>query len=480
MRYAGYLRVSTDKKDQLNSLENQALIIRNHANIANEDIYADPGITGTSLKNRRKLNKLLYKCGIDMEVINGIPSYTLANRNAKYDCIVVKNTSRLARTTDIFQILNLLEKKNVEIFFLDLNKSSLDKDARTLISIMLILDEQYSSDLSKKIKMGLDASVQKQVPLQQNLFGYNKDLTINAEEAEIIKFIYNKYLLDGVGTLAMSKLIEKKYNVKFSKTRVYHVLKNKKYCGYYVRQGLEIANYQPAIISTDLFNAVQEKLKEKNLNKHSRNMDKQLFTGHVFCGYCGTTFRVNYNKRYKKGEVVGVTKFLICTNKKLSTGKCTDEQRTIKYDYLVNKCENYINNEYLQKINIIKQFNLSLLDDMLKTIKATDYTEKINNIQKQLERLLDGYLQGFIEQDIYTKKKSELEIELEKLKMNIDNRNIDRINEVKEEIMAISNKKPKDIKELLKLADIIVYKDNIDFKLKMEVAIQELIKELGR
>ena len=60
-KVAGYLRVSTDTNDQLNSLTNQALIIKNFDNtITDNDIYADPGLSGTQLKNRKQFNLLLY------------------------------------------------------------------------------------------------------------------------------------------------------------------------------------------------------------------------------------------------------------------------------------------------------------------------------------------------------------------------------------------------------------------------------------
>ena len=227
---AGYLRVSTDTNDQLNSLANQALIIKNFDNTINDsDIYADPGLSGTQLKNRKQFNLLLYKCGIDMNIVNGQPSYTLSNRKPYYNRIIVKNTSRLARTTDIFQIINLLEKKNVEIYFLDLNKSSLDAESRIMISLMLVLDEQYSTDLSKKIKMGLDVSVKNMVPFQQDIFGYNRDLTINKQEAEVVRFIFNTYNNTDIGTYKLSKIVLNKFGYNFSKTKIYYMLQNKKY-----------------------------------------------------------------------------------------------------------------------------------------------------------------------------------------------------------------------------------------------------------
>lgn len=478
-KVAGYLRVSTDTSDQLNSLTNQALIIKNFDNtITDSDIYADPGLSGTGLKNRKQFNLLLYKCGINMEVINGQPSYTLSNRKPYYTTIVVKNTSRLARTTDIFQIINLLEKKGVKIYFLDLNKSSLDQESRVMISLMLVLDEQYSTDLSKKIKMGLDASIKKMVPFQQDIFGYNKDLSINTEEAKVVQFIFATYSNTDIGTHSLSKMVLNKFGYNFSKTKIYNMLQNKKYIGYYVRHNTEIPNYQEPIITQELFNKVQQKLTEKRCNKHAQYYQRGLFTGHVYCGYCGQTFRNNANKKYKNGKVIGKTEFMLCGNKKIGNGKCTKQTNVVKKDYLINKCNSFIS-KYPKKIKNIKQVNLMLIDSMLQQINANSYTEKMNKYTQRLERLTDGYLDGIIDNTTYINKKKEIETTIADIQKVLDNGVTTEILQIKNIIENINETKPKDITELLKLVDIIIYNDNIEFKLKEEQRISKLMLQIS-
>ena len=476
---AGYLRVSTDTTDQLNSLANQALIIKNFDNTINDsDIYADPGLSGTQLKNRKQFNLLLYKCGIDMNIVNGQPSYTLSNRKPYYNRIIVKNTSRLARTTDIFQIINLLEKKNVEIYFLDLNKSSLDAESRIMISLMLVLDEQYSTDLSKKIKMGLDVSVKNMVPFQQDIFGYNKDLSVNAKEAKVVRFVFNTYNNTDIGTYSLSKMVLNKFGYNFSKTKIYYMLQNKKYLGYYVRQNVEIPNYQPAIISEELFNLVQNKLQEKKCNKHTQYYQRGLFTGHVYCGYCGQTFRNNSNNKYKNGKIIGKTEFMLCGNKKMGNGKCTEQTNVVKKDYLINKCNNFIN-KYPQRIRSIKQINLMLIDSMLQQINVNNYTEKMNKLENKLNRLTDGYLDGIIDNNTYINKKKEIEEAIKEINKVLENGVTTEILQIKNIIENVSEVKPKNIAELLKLVDIIIFNNHIEFKLKEEQNISKLMLRLS-
>ena len=75
MNIAAYCRVSTDKSDQLNSLEAQKKFFaefteRNGHNLVR--LYADEGISGTKIKNRKEFQKLMRdaKQGVfDMVVV---------------------------------------------------------------------------------------------------------------------------------------------------------------------------------------------------------------------------------------------------------------------------------------------------------------------------------------------------------------------------------------------------------------------------
>ena len=146
------------------------------------------------------------------------------------------------------------------------------------------------------------------------------------------------------------------------------MLQNKKYLGYYVRNNVEIPNYQKPIITEELFNKVQQKLTEKRCNPHAQYYQRGLFTGHVYCGYCGQTFRNNANKKYKNGKVIGKTEFMLCGNKKMANGKCTEQTNVVKKDYLINKCNSFIN-KYPQKIDAIgmKFGRLTILKEVDRT-----------------------------------------------------------------------------------------------------------------
>ena len=75
MNIAAYCRVSTDKSDQLNSLEAQKKFFaefteRNGHNLVR--LYADEGISGTKIKNRKEFQKLMRDAKQGMMVVSAL------------------------------------------------------------------------------------------------------------------------------------------------------------------------------------------------------------------------------------------------------------------------------------------------------------------------------------------------------------------------------------------------------------------------
>ena len=86
LRVAAYARVSSDSNDQLHSYAAQtayfAKLINSNPNWIFADIYADQGITGTSVEKRNDFLRMMEDC-----------------RSGRIDRILVKSTSRFARNT---------------------------------------------------------------------------------------------------------------------------------------------------------------------------------------------------------------------------------------------------------------------------------------------------------------------------------------------------------------------------------------------
>ena len=108
MKIAAYCRVSTEKEDQLNSLETQKTFFSEYARKNGHELiglYADEGISGTKTKNRKAFLRLMEDA-----------------RTHCFDMLVVKDISRFARNTvDLLQNVRTLKSLGIETLFLTAN-----------------------------------------------------------------------------------------------------------------------------------------------------------------------------------------------------------------------------------------------------------------------------------------------------------------------------------------------------------------------
>ena len=106
MRIAAYCRVSTGNDGQLDSLKNQKEFFIRYATENNHDliaIYADEGISGTSLRKRNEFKKMMYDAS-----------------NKQFDSVVVKDISRFSRNTvDFLQAIRELKSYGINTVFLN-------------------------------------------------------------------------------------------------------------------------------------------------------------------------------------------------------------------------------------------------------------------------------------------------------------------------------------------------------------------------
>ena len=79
LRVAAYARVSTDSEEQLNSYEAQldyyTKLILSNPDWKFVEVYTDPGLSGTQLKNRKNFNRMIQDAldgKIDMIIINAV------------------------------------------------------------------------------------------------------------------------------------------------------------------------------------------------------------------------------------------------------------------------------------------------------------------------------------------------------------------------------------------------------------------------
>ena len=225
-----YVRVSTDDVKQTTSYELQKKyyedFVLHHPNWTLVKIYADEGISGTSLKYRDEFNRMVADC-----------------KAGKIDIIICKNVSRFARNvTDCIGIVRDLAalKPPVGVFFESESIFSLKEDSQMALTFLATMAEEESHTRSRSMETSLRMRLDNGIPLTPKLLGYthdaNGELEINPEEAPTVKLAFYMYLYGySTGQIADTfiALGRRSYlgNIKWTAGSIVQILRNERHCG---------------------------------------------------------------------------------------------------------------------------------------------------------------------------------------------------------------------------------------------------------
>lgn len=304
-RVAVYARVSTDNVQQTSSYELQKKyyedFVVHHPNWTLVKIYADEGISGTSLAHRDEFNSMIADC-----------------RSGKIDMIITKSVSRFARNVvDCISMVRMLAElpSPVGVFFESECIFSLKDDSQMALSFQATMAQEESHIRSRSMETSLRMRLDGGLPLTPKLLGYSHDadgnLVVNPDEAPTVKLIFYMYLY-GYSTsdiaAVLTELGRKTYlgNVKWTSNSIVQVLRNERHCGDVLTRKTFTPNYlnhksrknrgdrpqslyrnhHEGIVSRDDFIAVQHLLNNSKYGNRSilpelRVIDSGLLRGFV-------------------------------------------------------------------------------------------------------------------------------------------------------------------------------------------------------
>ena len=320
-RVAAYARVSTDHEDQQSSYEAQVDYYTNYIQSRSDwefsGIYADEGITGTSIKHREGFKRMIQ------DALDG-----------KIDLIVTKSVSRFARNTvDSLTTIRNLKEKGVECFFEKENIWTFDGKGELLITIMSSLAQEESRSISENCTWGQRkrmADGRVAVPFEHFL-GYDRgehgELVINEEQAKTVRLIYDLFL-QGLTPHAIAKrltemgILTPRKKAVWNQCTVRSILTNEKYKGDALMQKRytesfitkkqrvnngELPQYyvegnHEAIIPPETFELVQQEMTRRKA-KNGRYSGVDIFASRLVCGECGACYGAKVwhsNSRYRR------------------------------------------------------------------------------------------------------------------------------------------------------------------------------------
>ena len=453
LRVTYYARVSTEKEEQKNSLDNQDTYYKNKILAIPKWTlvkgYTDEGITGTSTKKRNDFNAM---------VEDGL--------NDMYDLILTKEVCRFARNTvDTLQITRSLLAKGKGVYFELDNINTLEQEGELRLTIMASLAQDESRRISERVKFGFSRAIEKGKVLGNNsIWGYDKNkckLEVNEEEANIIKRIFEIYSTGKIGIrkigdeLAKEGIYTRKGDI-FAYSTIKNILTNPKYKGYYCgnktrvidfmsKQRVylgedEIVQYKakedivPQIVDDKLWQRCNEILKERSEKAKSETSgynNKYKFSGKIFCKEDGQAYwrTITRGKEfwqcalYKKHGKDGCT-----NNVNIYTETLDEIMKKIFNELFINK-EKFIENLLDKCMEIIND------DSSEKDIQIIE--DKIENIKREKKKLIKLYTSELItesefeeENKIYNEKLNKLNNEYKNMKKTRDATSNDETREI--------------------------------------------------
>lgn len=312
-RACAYCRVSTDNDEQLSSFELQRAhyrqLVQEHPNWELKHIFADQGISGTSLKNRDAFNEMIEAC-----------------ERGEYDLIVTKSVSRFAR--NLVDCISLIRKLKglahpVGVFFETDNLYTLGENNEFMLSFLATFAQEESVKKSEAMNWSLQQRFKDGKLLTPAPLGYDRQkdaaghyikyapLLLNEAEARIVRFIYDAYLSGWsqeqiAGFLKDIGCQTKAGSTEWASSAVAYILTNERYCGNVLtwktftadmyehkhkknkkdRDQYLYHNRHPAIVSVEKFEAVQALIANRKHHVHGtlpvlHVIDEGIFRGYI-------------------------------------------------------------------------------------------------------------------------------------------------------------------------------------------------------
>ena len=432
LRVCFYARVSTDKDEQLHSLQSQISFFNDYiSKVPNWEFicsYIDEGISGTQVKKREEFLRMIEDA-----------------KRHKFDLILTKEISRFSRSTlDSIMYTQELLSNGVGVYFLNDNINTILPDSELRLTMMSSIAQDEVRRLSERVSFGMKRSIDNGVVLGcSNIYGYVKDkgrLVIDEAQAEMIKIIFDRYANTTDGLSKVSRYLfslgyKSRTGKRIDTTILTRIIENPKYKGYYCGHKSKVLDYRtkqkkrlnesdwiiykdnenvPPIVSEELWERANIKLKERKDSFTNRAVNKTVFqnrytySGKIYCGCHNLTYhRSSAGKRknnpawecqvYRKESLKG------CSNPRVFELELDEvfkdmfnklfKRRNNIFDEILSECKNYLetnNNEsdiksLESKIIVLNNKKDKLLELVIEEyLSKEDYKKQIDLINEDL------------------------------------------------------------------------------------------------
>ena len=415
LRVTFYARVSTDKDEQINSLENQIQyyteLIQSKPNWTYIEGYIDEGISGTSTKKRDSFNRMIRDA-----------------KAGRFDFIITKEISRFSRSTlDSIKYTQELLEHDVGVLFQNDNINTLDSDSEFRLVVMAGVAQDEVRKLSERLKFGFRQAIKNGHVLgNDKLWGYDKKdcvLTINTEEAQVVRRIFDLYANRQMGIRRISQtLLDEGFTSRkgnaFNVLTIRHILCNPKYKGWYCANKSQTVDYRskrkvfldesewvmypdpsiPAIVPEELWDRANAlyKRRSKQMMAHQSGAEfhnRYPYSGKIICEEHGTSFHRQVLKS-RAGEKE-VWQCRVYRNR--GRAACSAPQLyTTELDQMMAGIFDQLAQDRQAIVDAVVTVLQSVPDEHDYTQEIRHIEEELSAIQAKKDRLLEMSIEGVI------------------------------------------------------------------------------------
>ena len=404
----GYVRVSTDKQEEL-SPDSQAKLLKDFAHkngIIISKIFYELGVSGRKAEKRPEFQKMIAMA---------------KSSDHPVDAILVWKFSRFARNQEESIVYKSLLKKKHNVDVISVSEPLVDGPFGSLIErIIEWMDEYYSVRLSGEVTRGMTEKAkrggyQARPPLGYRIAERGKPPVIVEEEAEIIRIIFQKYALEGMGMFDIARYLnlygfKTSHGKEFERRSVEYILENPTYCGMIrwnrtVNETNEIRpkdewiiadGQQPAIISKELFDraAARRNMEYKPRGSRPSSTYKHWLSGLVKCPVCGRTMIA---KKIVNGKRTYC--YFVCYG--YSKGKCLAKNSISSLKLapaVLQSLKDVLNNHHLS-------FRYSQPEPETAPDLSDILLDQLKRIDEKLDRIKEAYRNGVDSLEEYKENK---------------------------------------------------------------------------
>ena len=415
LRVTFYARVSTDKDEQINSLENQVQyyteLIQSKPSWAFVPGYVDEGISGTSTKKRDSFLRMIADAKV-----------------GRFDFIITKEISRFSRSTlDSIRYTQELLEHGVGVLFQNDNINTLDSDSEFRLVVMAGVAQDEVRKLSERLKFGFRQAIKNGHVLgNDKLWGYDKKdcvLTINTEEAQVVRRIFDLYANRQMGIRRISQtLLDEGFTSRkgnaFNVLTIRHILCNPKYKGWYCANKSQTVDYRskrkvfldesewvmypdpsiPAIVPEELWDRANAlyKRRSKQMMAHQSGAEfhnRYPYSGKIICEEHGTSFHRQVLKS-RAGEKE-VWQCRVYRNR--GRAACSAPQLyTTELDQMMAGIFDQLAQDRQAIVDAVVTVLQSVPDEHDYTQEIRHIEEELSAIQAKKDRLLEMSIEGVI------------------------------------------------------------------------------------